>query len=83
MVVTTSRSSRHAQSLTERVLERLKGAGVGSHVEGQAQGDWVLIDALDVIVHIVRAEVRAFYNLEKMWAADEPAAGRRPAPGAG
>lgn len=82
MVVTTARSSRHVQSLTERVLERLRSVGVSSHVEGLGLGDWVLIDARDVIVHIFRAEVRAFYNLEKMWAAIEPAAGRRPVPGA-
>ena len=41
----------------------------GVRVDGMWQGDWVLIDAGDVIVHVFRPEVRAFYNLEKMWAA--------------
>lgn len=69
MVVTSGRSNRHVAACADRVVEGLKGAGVaGVRVEGMPHCDWVLIDAGDVIVHIFRPEVRAFYNLEKMWA---------------
>ena len=68
MVVTSGRSNRHVGSIADRVVEGLKQAGVsGLHVEGMKNCDWVLIDAGDVIVHVFRPEVRAFYNLEKMW----------------
>jgi ribosome-associated protein len=69
MVVTSGRSNRHVGSIAERVIESLKDAGVQSvRVEGMRNSDWVLIDAGDVIVHVFRPEVRAFYDLEKMWA---------------
>lgn len=71
MVIATGRSSRQVASMAEHLKERLKAAGVNRcQVEGLPQADWVLIDAGDVIVHLFRPEVRAFYNLEKMWAAD-------------
>lgn len=69
MVVTSGRSQRHVGSVADRVLEDLAEAGVpDARVEGMPHCDWVLIDAGDVIVHVFRPEVRAFYNLEKMWA---------------
>jgi ribosome-associated protein len=69
MVVTCGRSNRHVGSIADRVIQGLKHAGVtGVRVEGMPHCDWVLIDAGDVIVHVFRPEVRAFYNLEKMWA---------------
>jgi ribosome-associated protein len=69
MVVTTGRSNRHVSAVADRVLEGLKLAGIPDvRVEGMPHCDWVLIDAGDVIVHVFRPEVRAFYNLEKMWA---------------
>jgi len=69
MVVTTGRSNRHVGAVSDRVLEVLRHAGVPDlRVEGMPHCDWVLIDAGDVIVHVFRPEVRAFYNLEKMWA---------------
>ena len=70
MVVTTGRSQRHVASIANRVVKDIETAGVtGVRVEGARQGDWVLIDAGDVIVHVFRPEVREFYNLEKMWSA--------------
>ena len=75
MVVASGRSPRHVSAIAERLLEDLKKAGGRSfHVEGLPHADWVLIDAGDVIVHVFRPEVRTFYNLEKMWLADHPAA---------
>lgn len=70
MVVTSGRSNRHVGAVADRVLEDLHKAG-NRHVrvEGMPLCDWVLIDAGDVIVHVFRPEARAFYNLEKMWAA--------------
>ena len=68
MVVTSGRSNRHVGAVADRILEGLKQAGVPDvRVEGMPHCDWVLIDAGDVIVHVFRPEVRAFYSLEKMW----------------
>jgi ribosome-associated protein len=69
MVVTSGRSNRHVGAVADRVIEGLKKAGIKDvHVEGMPHCDWVLIDAGDVIVHVFRPEVRAFYDIEKMWA---------------
>ncbi|HEX2654472.1 MAG TPA: ribosome silencing factor [Xanthobacteraceae bacterium] len=69
MVVTSGRSNRHVAAVAEHVMEDLAKAGLrGLRVEGMPHCDWVLIDAGDVVVHVFRPEVRAFYNLEKMWA---------------
>jgi ribosome-associated protein len=68
MVIASGRSSRQVQSIAEKMLDRLKTQlGVIARVEGKESGDWVLIDAGDVIVHVFRPEVRDFYQLEKMW----------------
>jgi len=73
MVVTSGRSNRQVGAIAEHVLEDLAEAGVpGLRVEGMPHCDWVLIDAGDVIVHVFRPEVRAFYQLEKMWARPRP-----------
>jgi ribosome-associated protein len=73
MVVSSGRSNRHVGSVADRVVEDLRKAGVRTQVEGMPHGDWVLIDAGDVIVHVFRPEVRNFYNLEKMWMVGPPA----------
>jgi ribosome silencing factor RsfS/YbeB/iojap len=68
MVVATGRSARHVSAIAEHVAEKVKAAGYGSRpIEGLATGDWVLVDAGDVVVHIFRPEVRAFYDIESMW----------------
>ncbi|MDO9440014.1 MAG: ribosome silencing factor [Beijerinckiaceae bacterium] len=70
MVVATGRSNVHLASIADRVVKDLKAKGItGVGVEGLRQGDWVLIDAGNVIVHLFRPEVRTFYNIEKMWQA--------------
>lgn len=75
MVVASGRSHRHVAAIADRLLDDLKEAGGKDiRVEGLPSADWVLVDAGDVIVHIFRPEVRAFYNLEKMWRAEHPAA---------
>ncbi len=77
MVVCTGRSSRQVVSISEKLTQRLKqDYGLTSKVEGKEAGDWVLIDAGDVIVHVFRPEVRDFYQLEKMWLSPEQAAAR-------
>jgi len=68
MVVCSGRSSRQVNAIAENLLERVKGTFAFSpRVEGRETGDWVLIDAGDVVVHVFRPEVREFYQLEKMW----------------
>ena len=75
MIVTTGRANRHVGAIAENVAKGLKENGAPApHIEGLANCDWVLIDSGDVIVHVFRPEVREFYNLEKMWASDKPAA---------
>ena len=73
MVVSTGRSQRQVGSVADRIVEDLHKVGVSAHVEGVPHCDWVLIDAIDVIVHVFRPEIRAFYNLEKMWQGGRPA----------
>jgi ribosome-associated protein len=79
MVIASGRSSRQVTSIAEKLAERLKhDLGLSVRTEGKELGDWVLLDAGDVIVHVFRPEVREFYQLEKMWL-PEPAARPRPA----
>ena len=68
MVIASGRSSRQVAAIAEKLTERLKEAyGLSCKMEGKDTGDWVLIDAGDVSVHVFRPEVREFYQLEKMW----------------
>ena len=68
MIICSGRSSRQVSALAETVADELKSElGRLCKTEGKAQGDWVLIDTGDVVVHLFRPEVRDFYQLEKMW----------------
>ena len=68
MIIASGTSSRHIQSLSEQVLEKLKNNGVkDSRIEGKDSGEWKLVDGIDLIVHIFHPEKRKFYELEKMW----------------
>lgn len=67
-VIASGRSSRHVAAMAEHLARKLKEGGYGTRpVSGQGQGDWVLVDAGDVIVHLFRPEVRDYYDLEGMW----------------
>ena len=73
MIVASGRSHRHVGAMADHLLRTLKEAGYGrARVEGLPHCDWVLIDAGDVIVHLFRPEVRAFYNIEKIWSVEPP-----------
>ncbi len=73
MVVASGRSGRHVNAIADQVVEELSKHGLKNiRIEGVPQCDWVLVDAGDVIVHVFRPEVRSFYNLEKLWAANVP-----------
>ena len=75
MVIASGRSTRQVAAIADHLTEKLKQElGQLSKVEGKDTGDWVLIDAGDVIVHVFRPEVREFYQLEKMWLSPAEAA---------
>ena len=71
MIVDSGTSMRHIKDISEKVIEGLKQNKVdGIKVEGQGSDDWVLVDAGDVIVHLMSAEAREFYDLESLWDPD-------------
>ena len=75
LIIASGRSTRHVGAMAENLRERLKAGGVHAiGVEGMPHCDWVLIDGGDIVVHLFRPEVRAFYNLEKMWGVESPIA---------
>lgn len=73
MVIASGTSSRQVAAMADHLREKLKTAGLSTvSVEGASQGDWVLIDGGDIVVHLFRPEVRDFYALEKMWGMETP-----------
>ncbi len=80
MIVASGRSHRHVGAIADRLVDDLAKLGVHEErIEGLPHCDWVLIDLGDVLVHLFRPEVRGFYALEKMWAAEPAAAPKKPA----
>lgn len=68
MIIVSGNSARHVVGMSDKLRDRLLARGVkGIRTEGEDRGDWVVLDAGDVIVHLFRPEVRGFYNLERMW----------------
>ena len=68
MIIASGTSSRHIQSLSEQVLDKLKDNGmIDSKIEGKESNEWKLVDGIDLIIHIFHPEKRKFYELEKMW----------------
>ena len=68
MIIASGTSSRHIQSLSEQVLNKLKDNGIkDSKIEGKDSNEWKLVDGIDLIIHIFHPEKRKFYELEKMW----------------
>jgi ribosome-associated protein len=80
MVIASGNSDRHVRSIADRVLERAKAAGFRPFgVEGERDGEWVLVDLNDVIVHVMLPRVREFYGLEGLWDVVPKSAARKAA----
>ena len=73
MVIASADSNRQVKALANHVREKLKEAGAPIlGVEGESVGEWILVDAGDIVVHVIQPAVRAYYNLEELWAPQAP-----------
>jgi len=83
MIVASGNSDRHVRSIADRVVEKAKENGFRPlGVEGQREGEWVLVDLQDIILHVMLPRVREFYSLERMWESDTPAPAIKAVPAA-
>ena len=72
MIICSGTSNRHVISLSNYLLEALKKENLNTlNIEGKRNGDWVLVDTGDIVIHLFRNEVRDYYGLEKMWSTEE------------
>lgn len=72
MIIASGRSDRQVRALADKLIEKAKELGIPPlGVEGEQQGTWILVDMGDVIVHIMHPTTRAYYQLEKLWSADQ------------
>jgi ribosome-associated protein len=79
MVIASGNSDRHVRSIADRVVERAKSEGFRPMgIEGERDGEWVLVDLNDVIVHVMLPRIREFYGLESLWDPGPPARTSRP-----
>ena len=87
MIIACGNSDRHVRSIAERVTQQAKAAGFRPlGTEGARDGEWVLVDLQDILVHVMLPRIREFYGLERLWeggpvlsAAPAPATARTPA----
>ncbi len=70
MIIASGNSTRQVKAMADRLVQRAKAAGVQPlGVEGDREAEWVLVDLVDVVVHLMLPQTRAFYNIEKLWLA--------------